>query len=165
MNKKIIATLFTAALSVSGVSLALAESVAVNGSSIFIVDNSVPGSQIVVKNLANGAINSCLANAGTNLLGLNADTTATDIVIKNGTAIVTTYNTAHSATDVKLVDVTSCQASPNECYATLHDGKLTVPCLVYGGDVISVVLGQRGNSSNFEYESYKPGKGRHHEDN
>lgn len=168
MKKKIITTLFAAALSVSGTLLALAESVAVEGSSIFIVDNSVPGSQIVVRNLANGALNSCLANTGTNLLGLNADTAATDIVIKSGTAIVTTYSAPHSVTDVKLVNVTSCPinyiADLSECYATIHDGKLTIPCLEYGDDIISVVLGQRGNSSNFEYESYKPGKSHNHKD-
>lgn len=169
MNKKIITTFFAAALSVAGAPNALAESVAVEGSSIFIVDNTVPGSQIVVRNLANGAINSCLVNAdNAHLLHLNADTTATDIVIKNGTAIVTTYNTSHSVTDVKLVNVTSCPvnyiADLSECYATLHDGKLTIPCLEYGDDIISVVLGQRGNSSNFEYESYKPGKRHNHKD-
>lgn len=170
MNKAILTTLCATSLFTAGISHSLAESVAVEGGSIFILDNSVPGSQIVVKNLANGAVNSCLVNAGVNLLGLSTDTTATDIVIKNGTAVVTTYNTTHSVTDVKLVNVTSCPITSvvdlSECYATVHDGKLTVPCLQYGGDIISVVLGQRGNSMNFEFESYKPGKdhGRGHDD-
>lgn len=90
MKKMLITTLYAVALSASGVSSALAESVAVEGGTIFILDNSVPGSQIVVKNLSNGAVNSCLTSTGVNLLGLNTDTTATDIVIKKGTAIITT---------------------------------------------------------------------------
>lgn len=167
MNKTLLTALSAALLSLSGISLSQAESVAVEGRAIFIVDNSVPGSQILVKNLANAAANACLINAGTNLLGLGTDTTATDIVIKNGTAVITTYNTTLSATDVKLVDVTSCPITSvvdlSACYATVHDGKLTVPCLQYDDDVISVVLGQRGKSMNFEFESYKPGKGHGHD--
>ena len=166
MNKALMTTLSAALLSLSGISLTHAESVAVEGGSIFIVDNSVPGSQILVKNLANAAAHSCLVNAGTNLLGLGTDTTATDIVIKNGTAVITTYNTTLSATDIKLVDVTSCPITSvtdlSECYASVNDGKLTIPCLQYDDDVISVVLGQRGKSMNFEFESYKPGKGHGH---
>lgn len=166
MNKALMTTLSAALLSLSGISLSYAESVAVEGGSIFIVDNSVPGSQILVKNLANAAAHSCLVNAGTNLLGLGTDTTATDIVIKNGTAVITTYNTTLSATDIKLVDVTSCPITSvtdlSECYASVNDGKLTIPCLQYDDDVISVVLGQRGKSMNFEFESYKPGKGHGH---
>ncbi|MXS82231.1 hypothetical protein [Nitrosomonas oligotropha] len=166
MNKALMTTLSAALLSLSGISLSHAESVAVEGGSIFIVDNSVPGSQILVKNLANAAAHSCLVNAGTNLLGLGTDTTATDIVIKNGTAVITTYNATLSATDIKLVDVASCPitsvADLSECYATVNDGKLTIPCLQYDDDVISVVLGQRGKSMNFEFESYKPGKGHGH---
>lgn len=167
MNKALMTTLSAALLSLSGISLSHAESVAVEGGSIFIVDNSVPGSQILVKNLANAAAHSCLVNAGTNLLGLGTDTTATDIVIKNGTAVITTYNATLSATDIKLVDVTSCPITSvtdlSECYATVNDGKLTIPCLQYDGDVISVVLGQRGKSMNFEFESYKPGRGHGHD--
>jgi len=165
MNQMLITTLYAVALSASGVPSALAESVAVEGGSIFILDNSVPGSQIVVKNLANGAVNSCLASTGVNLLGLNADTSATDIVIKKGTAVIATYNTVHSVTDVMLVNVTNCPinytADLSACYASVHDGKLTIPCLSYGGDVISVVLGQRGSSMNYEFES--SGKGHDHE--
>lgn len=70
-------------------------------------------------------------------------------------------------TDVKLVDVTSCSITDtvdlSECYASYQNGQLTIPCLKYGNDVISVELGQRGNSMNFEFESYKPGK-RHDRD-
>lgn len=166
MKKLLITTLYAAALSASGVSLALAESVAVEGGAIFILDNSVPGSQIVVKNFSTGTVNSCLANTGVNLLGLNADTTATDIVIKKGTAVITTYNTANTVTDVMLVDVTNCPINYttdlSACYASVHDGKLTIPCLSYRGDVISVVLGQRGNSMNYEFES--SGRGHGHDD-
>lgn len=168
MNRTLMTALSAALLSLSGISLSHAESVAVEGEAIFILDNnSVSGPQIVVKNLANAAVNSCLVNAGVNRLDLGTDTTATDIVIKNGTAVITTYNTTLAATDVKLVDVTSCPITSivdlSACYATVHDGKLTVPCLQYDDDVISVVLGQRGKSMNFEFESYKPGKGHGHD--
>ncbi len=166
MKKTIVTTLYAAALFVSGISPALAESVAVEGGAIFILDNSVPGSQIVVKNLSNGTVNSCLANTGANLLGLNTDTTATDIVIKKGTAVITTYSTVHSVTDVMLINVTNCPINYttdlSACYASVHDGKLSIPCLSYGGDVISVVLGQRGNSMNYEFESSS--KGHNHDD-
>ena len=71
---------------------ALAESVAVDGSAIFILDNNVTGPKIVVRNLADGTANTCLSTAGLDLLILDAGITATDIVIKNGTAVITTYN-------------------------------------------------------------------------
>lgn len=147
---------------------AIAESVAVKGNSIFILDNSVSGSQIVVRNFTDGRLNACLATTGTNLLGLSDDTQATDIVIKNGTAIVTTHNSTNLVTDVKLVDVRSCpiayRVDLRECYAKLDDDKLTIPCLKYGTDIISVALKQRGRSMNFEFESYKPNRGRDFDD-
>ncbi|WP_293007142.1 hypothetical protein [Nitrosomonas sp.] len=162
MKKNIASIVCTVFLLITGVQSALAESVAVKGNSIFILDNSVAGSQMVVKNLPDGAANSCLIDAGLNLLGLSADTTATDIVLKNSTAVITTYNNVNLVTDVKLVDVTSCSITDtvdlSECYASYQNGQLTIPCLKYGNDVISVELGQRGNSMNFEFESYKPGK-------
>lgn len=162
MKKNIISTLCAASLFIPGVQSALAESVAVEGNSIFILDNSVTGSQIVVKNLTNGALNTCLANPSLNL----TDTVATEIVIKNGTAVITTFNNTSHVTDVKLVDVTSCPttdtADLSACYATVSDGKLTIPCLQYGDDLISVVLGERGDSMNFEFESYKPNKDHGH---
>ena len=142
----------------------MAESVAVEGNSIFILDNSVAGSRIVVKNLLDGSPNTCLANPGLALV----DTVATDIVIKNGTAVITTVNNTTNVTDVTLVDVNSCltitAVDLSKCYATVGDGKLTIPCLKYGGDIISVVLGERGSSMNFEFESYKPNNNPGHDD-
>jgi hypothetical protein len=167
MRKNILSILCAVALVTPGVQSALAESVAVKGDSIFILDNSVEGSKIVVKNLTNNSTSSCLTNAGLSNLGLSASTSATDIVIKNGTAVITTYNnTTSPATDVTLVDVTSCPITNtvdlSDCYATIDGDKLTIPCLQYGGDLLSVVLKERGNSSNFELESYKPGKSHGH---
>ncbi|MDP3280744.1 MAG: hypothetical protein U1D41_15835 [Nitrosomonas sp.] len=166
MKKNILSILCAVALITPGVQSALAESVAVAGNSIFILDNSA-GSKIVVKNLTDGTENtSCLANP--NLVLKDAAAVPTDIVIKNGTAVITTYNSTSNATDVMLVDVTSCANSDtvdlSECYATVDDDKLTIPCLKYGDDVISVVLGQRGSSMNYEFESSKPGKSRGHDD-
>ena len=167
MRRNIISILFATVLVTPGVQCALAESVAVAGNSIFILDNSVDGSQIIVKNITNSSKNLCLTNAGLSNLGLSANTSATDIVIKNGTAVITTYNnTTSPATDVTLVDLTSCPITDtvdlSECYATIDGDKLIIPCLQYGGDLLSVVLKERGSSSNFELESYKPGKGHGH---
>lgn len=168
MKKNILSILCAVALITSGVQSALAESVAVAGNSIFILDNNNSvGSKIVVKNLTDGAENtSCLANP--NLAPKDAAAVPTDILIKNGTAVITTYNSTSNATDVMLVDVTSCATTNtvdlSECYATVDDDKLTIPCLKYGDDVISVVLGQRGNSMNYEFESSKPGKSHGHDD-
>ncbi|WP_295626517.1 hypothetical protein [uncultured Nitrosomonas sp.] len=167
MKRNIVSILCAVFLLIVGVQSVLAESVAVKGDSIFILDNSVTGSQIVVKNLPDGAANLCLIDAGLSLLGLSADTIATDIVLKNNAAVITTYNNVSLMTDVKLVDVTSCSITDtvdlSECYASFQNGQLTIPCLKYENDVISVELGQRGNSMNFEFESYKPGK-RHDRD-
>lgn len=166
MRKNISSIFFATVLVTLGVQSALAESVAVAGNSIFILDNNVDGSQIVVKKLTNKSTDSCLADAGLSNLGLSAITSATDIVIKSGTAVITTYNNTSLATDVTLVDVTSCPITDavdlSECYATIDGDKLTIPCLQYGGDLLSVVLKERGSSSNFELESYKPGKGHGH---
>lgn len=166
MKRNILSIICAAFLLIMGMQTALAESVAVQGDSIFILDNSVGGSQIVVKNLPDGAANSCLINVGLNLLGLSANTTATEIVIKNSAAVITTYNNVSLVTDVKLVDVTSCPTIDtvdlSECYASFQNGQLSIPCLKYGNDIISVELGQRGNSMNFEFESYKPGKRHDH---
>ncbi|PSJ17707.1 hypothetical protein [Nitrosomonas supralitoralis] len=166
MKKNIAWKICAAFLFMAGVHSALAESVAVQSNTIFVLDNSVAGSQIVVKNLPDGAANSCLIDAESNLLGLSTDTIATDIIVKNSTAVITTYNNVSLMTDVKLVDVSSCPLTDivdlSECYASFQDGQLTIPCLKHKNDIISVILGQRGNSMNFEFESYKPGKRHDH---
>jgi hypothetical protein len=190
MKKKFLAIFCAASFASLGMQSALAESVAVDGSAIFILDNSVIGSQVVVKNLTGGTANTCLSTAGSDLLNLDAGITATDIVIKNGTAVITTYNSTTKATDVKLVNVASCPVGTtstgttggasttggtgstdttgttdlSECYATLEGDKLHVPCFNLNGEIISIELGQRGKSMNFEYESYKPKKDHHKKD-
>lgn len=103
--KKIILRMSCAiSLLIANIQSIMAETIAVEGNSIFILDNSVPGSQLVVRNLSDGTLNSCLADSGLNLLGLNIDTTATDVIIKKATAVVTTLNTVSQIIDVKLVD-------------------------------------------------------------
>ena len=89
MKKNILSILCAVALITPGVQSALAESVAVAGNSIFILDNSA-GSKIVVKNLTDGAENkSCLTNP--NLVPTDAAAVPTDIVIKTGTATGNIY--------------------------------------------------------------------------
>ncbi len=176
MKKNILSILCVVALITPGVRSALAESVAVEGNSIFILD----GSRIVVKNLINpstglpdGSPNLCFAESTANTLELVLQgALATDIVIKSNTAVITTYNETAappaSVNDVQLVDVTSClppkTVDLSACYATVEEGKLVIPCLKYGDDVKYVVLGQRGNSMNYEFEYAKPGKSHGHDD-
>ena len=152
----IIPMICAASLSALASQSVMAESVAVDGNTVYILDNSVAGSQIVVRNLTNGAINSCLADDGLNLLGLTADTTATDIVIRNNIAVITTYNSTTLVTDAQFVNVTSC-ATPiipvDECITTLDNGLLTIPCVQYNGEIFTAVLEQRGSSMNWELKS------------
>ena len=121
--------------------------------SVFIVDNSVAGSQILVKNFTDGTPNSCLTNAGLDVLGLDQGTIATDIIINNGTAVVTTFNSQTSATNIKLVDASSCLKDQiltvDQCIATFENGILTIPCVEYQDEIFSAVLEQRGNSMNW----------------
>ncbi|MBX3617703.1 hypothetical protein [Nitrosomonas sp.] len=168
MKKYLVSIVSAASLVLSGMQPVLAEPVAVQGSSIFIVDNSIAGSQIIVRNLIDGKLDACLANAGLNQLALSDHTIATDILIKNGTAIITTYNDTSLVTDVKLVDVTNCPIvntiDLSECYAVVEDDRLTIPCLKYGASVISVIMKQRGHSMNYEFDSYTPKKDRKYDD-
>ena len=173
MNKKILASICVSSLLSLGMQAASAESVAVEGGTVFILDNSVAGSQIVVKNLADGTANTCLSASSLDQLGLETGTTATDILIKTSTAVVTTHNETSNVTDVKLINVASCVTSTgtgttggtgtttetvdlSQCYATLVGSHLHIPCFILGDEIISVELEQRGSSMNFEYLSYKP---------
>lgn len=184
MKNKILAAFCATSLISAGMQFAFAESVAVEGSTVFILDNSIPGSHIVVKKLTDGSANTCLSATGLDQLNLVTGTTATDIAIKSGTAVVTTHNETSNVTDVILVSVASCVTTTtgtgttggtgtttgstgtttgtsdlSECYATLDGDKLHIPCFNLNGEIISIELGQRGKSMNFEYESYKPKKG------
>ncbi len=157
MNYKISLIVCFVSMFTIGVSAVSAENVAIQGNTVFIVDNSVAGSQIIVKNLTDNTKNACLADAGLNLLGLTADLTATDIVVKDATAVITTYSTSTSTTDVKLVDVAGCLTNApipvKECITTVSNGVLTIPCVQYNGQILSVILEQRGNSMNWELKS------------
>lgn len=154
MKKKILSILCAASLLASGIQSTLAESIAVEANSVFIADNSIAGAQLIVKNLIDGTLNSCLANTS---LGLDADTKATDILIKNETAVITTHNSLLDVTDAMFVDVSSCitgQEIPvEECITTVDNGILTIPCVQYNGQIHSVILEQRGNSMNWELKS------------
>lgn len=153
-EKKLLSILCTASLLASGIQSTLAESIAVEGSSVFIVDNSIAGAQLIIKNLVDGTLNSCLANTS---LNLDVDTEATDILIKNGIAVIATYNSPLNVTDATFVDVSSCitvQEIPvEECITTVDNGILTIPCVQYKGQIHSVILEQRGNSMNWELKS------------
>lgn len=157
MKRKVLSITCAVSMLATATPSVLAENVAVQGDAVFIVDNSVAGSQIVVKNLTDGTKNACLSDASLNLLGLSTDTTATDIDIKNTTAVITTYNSTSLVTDIKLVNVAGCVTTPTipvkECITTVNNGLLTIPCVQYNGQILSVVLEQRGNSMNWELKS------------
>lgn len=157
MNKKIHLVTCFFSMFITGISTVSAEKVAIQANTVFIVDNSVAGSQIIVKNLTDGTKNACLSDRGLNLLGLTTDLTATDIVVKDATAVITTFNASATTTDVKLVDVAGCLTNApipvKECITTVSNGVLTIPCVQYNGQMLSVVLEQRGNSMNWELKS------------
>jgi hypothetical protein len=158
MSKNILSILCAVPLFTLGIQSVLAESVAIKSDSVFIVDNSVDGSQIIVKNLADGSQNTCLADAGLNLLNLVAPLKATDIVInKEDDAVITTYNSDYDETDIIITDVSSCLTNQtmldDQCITTVDNGMLIIPCVQYNDQIFSVVLEQRGASMNWELKS------------
>ena len=117
-------------------------------------------------------IDLAFTEAGLDVLGLDQGTIATDIIINNGTAVVTTFNSQTSATNIKLVDASSCLKDQiltvDQCIATFENGILTIPCVEYQDEIFSAVLEQRGNSMNWELKSSlllnEKAKGHKHQD-
>lgn len=153
MKKLILSAVFLVSPLFLGTQSSFAESVAVAGGSVFILDSSTPTApQIIVKNI-DATTNTCSPIPVTLIGG----TKATDIVIKDGTAVVTTETTAAPpvATDVVFVDVSSClpaQTNPANCAATvdLNEGSLVIPCVQIGEETYEVHMERRGSSSNWE---------------
>lgn len=152
MKKLILSAVFLVSPLFLGAQSSFAESVAVAGGSVFILDSFTPAApQIIVKNI-DATANTCSPISVPLIVG----TKATDIVIKDGTAVVTTETTAAPpvATDVVFVDVSSClpaQTNPANCAATLlNEGSLVIPCVQIGEETYEVHMERRGSSSNWE---------------
>ena len=156
MNRFLLSTLCAACLTASGIQTVLAENVAVAGDTVFILDNSASGSAQLNASILNAdsttSPNLCFSGQSSLNLGLGEGVSATDIVINNGTAIITTTSTDIPG-GVIFRDVSSCVAANSICMATVNDGLLTLPCVQYNGQVFTVVLEQRGNSMNWELKS------------
>lgn len=135
----------------------LAESVAVKDDHIFIAYKG-----LTVKNLLTGQPNQCLApplldqngNDVTSLLS-----TATDVVIKRTFAVVTIHpinDQGNASTDTVIVDVSKCLDKKTipvkECISTvdMDKGLLTIPCVKFNDNYLTVNMDRRGNSSNWE---------------
>ncbi len=138
-------------------SIAFGDSIAVKDDQIFVADKG-----LTVKNLLTGQPNQCLTpplldpngNDVTSLLS-----TATDIVIKRNLAVVTTHPTndqGNTTTDTVIVDIAKCLEKKTipvkECISTvdMDKGVLTIPCVKFNDNYLTVNMDRRGNSSNWE---------------
>lgn len=95
---------------------------------------------------------------------------ATDVVVSNGSAIVTIKDPAGVVTGVDVVDVSTCLLNFCDAQPTvdLHSGELVIPCLAVNGKSYDITMHQRGNSMNWEVvglpESEHETHGNNHED-
>ena len=155
MNKFALSTLCAVSL-VAGIQSAFAENVAVAGDAVFILDNPTSGSPQLIASILNAdsttSPNLCFSGQSSLNLGLAEGVSATDIVINNGTAIITTTGTDVPG-GVIFRDVSSCIAANSICMATVNNNLLTIPCVHYNDQVSTVVLEQRGSSMNWELTS------------
>ena len=157
MNKFALSTLCAVSLVASGIQSAFAENVAVAGDSVFILSNPASGSPQLIASIINAdsttTPNFCFSSGQASLdLGLGEGISATDIVINNGTAIITTTSTDVPG-GVIFRDVSSCIAANSMCMATVNNSLLTIPCVQYNGQVFTVLFEQRGSSANWELKS------------
>lgn len=156
MNKFALSTLCAISLVASGIQSASAENVAVAGDAIFILDNPASGSPQLIASILNAdsttTPNLCFSGQSSLNLGLGEGISATDIIINNGTAIITTTSTDVPG-GVIFRDVSSCIAANSICMAAVNNSLLTIPCVQYNGQVFTVVFEQRGNSANWELKS------------
>lgn len=156
MNKFLLSTVCAAFFTALGIQPVLAENVAIAGDAVFILDNPTSGSPQLIASILNAdsttSPNICFSGQSALNLGLGEGVSATDIIINNGTAIITTTSTDMPG-GVIYRDVSSCVAANSICMATVDNGLLTLPCVQYNGQIFTVVLEQRGNSMNWELKS------------
>ncbi|SNX60490.1 hypothetical protein SAMN06296273_1957 [Nitrosomonas ureae] len=156
MNKFALSIACALSLVVSGIQSAFAENVATVGDTVFILDNPASGSPQLIASILNAdsttSPNLCFSGQSSLDLGLGEGILATDITVNNGTAIITTTSTDVPG-GVIFRDVSSCIAANSICMATVNGSLLTIPCVQYNNQVLTVVLEQRGNSMNWELTS------------
>ena len=138
-------------------SIVFGDSIAIKDDQIFVADKG-----LTVKNLLTGQPNQCLTpplldpngNDVTSLLS-----TATDIIIKRNFAVVTTHpanDQGNTTTDTVIVDIAKCLEKKTipvkECISTvdMDKGVLTIPCVKFNDNYLTVNMDRRGNSSNWE---------------
>lgn len=158
MNKFALSTLCVVFLVASGVQSksAFAENVAVAGDAVFILDNPASGSSQLIASILNTdgttSPNLCFDGQTSLSLDLGEGISATDIIINNGTALITTTSSDVPG-GVIFRDISSCIAANSICMATVSNSLLTIPCVQYNGQVFTAVLEQRGGSTNWELKS------------
>lgn len=156
MNKFTLSTLCAVSLIASGIQSAFAENVAVAGDTVFILDNPASGSSQLVASTLNAdgttSPNLCFDGQTSLSLGLGEGISATDIIINNGTALITTTSSDVPGGVISR-DVSSCIAANSICMATVNNTLLTIPCVQYNGQVFTVLFEQRGSSTNWELKS------------
>ncbi len=156
MNKFALSTLCAVSLIASGIQSSFAENVAVAGDAVFILDNPASGSPQLIASILNAdgttRPNLCLDGQTSLSLGLGEGISATNIIINNGTALITTTNPDVPG-GVIFRDVSSCIAANSICMATANNSLLTIPCVQYNGQVFTVLFEQRGSSTNWELKS------------
>lgn len=130
---------------------------------IFIADRG-----LFVKDLDTGTANTmCSLNnrwydpAGHDVTHLLS--TATDVIVKHHYAIVTVHPLDAQNTpfvDTITVDLTSCLdykvVRVDDCIAKvdLEGGFMTIPCVAYNGGYLTVKMNRRGNSNNWEVQTF-----------
>ena len=138
-------------------SIVFGDSIAIKDDQIFIADKG-----LTVKNLLTGQSNQCLTPPlldpnGSDVTSLLS--TATDVVIKRNFAVVTTHpanDQGNTTTDTVIVDIAKCIERKNipvkECISTvdMDKGVLTIPCVKFNDNYLTVNMDRRGNSSNWE---------------
>lgn len=163
MKKFIQATVLSVSLLFINIGNVSAENVAVQGNLALIADGG-----LIAKNILTGEVNACFADGHfapdgvTNVTDLL--TTASAVSISANNAVVTydifdqSVPPVQTGIDVVTVDITSCLATTDvvvdvqECISTvdLDEGVLIIPCVEINGEVVTVHMEQRGNSSNWE---------------
>ena len=156
MNKFALSVICAISLIVSGIQSAFAENVATVSDTVFILDNPASGSPQLIASVLNADSttnpNLCFSGQSSLNLGLGEGILATDIIVNNGTAIITTTSTDVPG-GIIFRDVSSCIAANSICMATVNNSLLTIPCVQYNNQVFTVVLEQRGSSMNWELTS------------
>jgi hypothetical protein len=86
---------------------------------------------------------------------------ATDVVVKDGTAFVTTSTGTVATVDVSTCVSSYCDAEPVVNLNDGHKGELFIPCLDVNGKRYDITMEQRGSSMNWEVVGF-PDSEHHH---